>query len=183
MTSRRHFMSAVACALAWTLPTLALAADEPIVHSSDIANALSSKDIVLDSATPSTPTERVNRHPPHQRREGRIDLRVQFALNSAEILPAGKRQLKELAQAFQAESLAQEAFEIIGHTDDSGTQAFNNELSLARAQSVKAYLVGVQGVAAQRLTAIGRGSSELLDAQHPESAVNRRVEIRRVRRF
>ncbi|EPB65457.1 OmpA family protein, partial [Ancylostoma ceylanicum] len=49
--------------------------------------------------------------------------------------------------------------EISGHTDNTGSATLNNELSKARAEAVVSYLKG-KGIAANRLTAEGYGSSQ-----------------------
>ena len=68
--------------------------------------------------------------------------------------------------------------EIDGHTDSTGSAQLNQTLSQNRAQSVSNYLVG-RGVAQQRLTAFGRGSSMPVadNSTEPGRAANRRVEI------
>lgn len=67
---------------------------------------------------------------------------------------------------------------IEGQTDDRGSAAANLALSQARAQSVKAYLVG-KGVAAERLGAHGSGpTSPIADNATAEGREkNRRVEF------
>ena len=67
---------------------------------------------------------------------------------------------------------------IEGHTDDRGSAAANLALSLARAQSVKAYLVG-KGVAAERLGAHGNGPTRPIadNAMAEGREKNRRVEF------
>ena len=66
----------------------------------------------------------------------------------------------------------------IGHTDSTGSAAVNEKLSVDRAQSVTRYLAG-QGVAADRLSAEGRGSNvPVADNGTAEGrAMNRRVEL------
>lgn len=66
---------------------------------------------------------------------------------------------------------------ITGHTDARGTRAYNLRLSQQRAASVVEYLVRVHRIAATRLTAEGKGFDELVDTEHPESGVNRRVQV------
>lgn len=67
---------------------------------------------------------------------------------------------------------------IIGHTDDTGSDAINNPLSINRAASTRSYIVG-RGVSAQRINIDGRGSYEPLVANNSAAnrAINRRVEI------
>jgi OOP family OmpA-OmpF porin len=75
---------------------------------------------------------------------------------------------------------------IEGHTDETGTEEYNNWLSKARAEAVKNLLVHF-GVDANRLKSTGFGKSRPVDAGHDESAhkQNRRVEfiITRVRQI
>jgi len=67
---------------------------------------------------------------------------------------------------------------IIGHTDNTGSDAINNPLSVNRAGAVRDYLVA-RGVAANRITIDGRGSREpIANNSTPQGrAKNRRVEI------
>jgi OmpA-OmpF porin, OOP family len=105
-----------------------------------------------------------------------------FDLNSARILPP-VAELDDLAAALQANPQIGSVV-ITGHTDQLGTPAVNRRLSQQRADAVKAYLMG-KGVAANRLTARGVGSSQVVtDCQLPTRAEmikcgtqNRRVEI------
>ena len=67
---------------------------------------------------------------------------------------------------------------IIGHTDNTGSDAINNPLSVDRANSARDYLVS-RGVARNRFQTEGRGSREpIADNSNPATrAKNRRVEI------
>jgi outer membrane protein OmpA-like peptidoglycan-associated protein len=75
------------------------------------------------------------------------------------------------------ERLAKASFTIEGHADPRGSAARNQQLSQARAQSVVDYLAQAQGLAAARLKAEGKGSSELLKPDTPAAPENRRVTI------
>ncbi|HET9053055.1 MAG TPA: OmpA family protein, partial [Cyclobacteriaceae bacterium] len=68
--------------------------------------------------------------------------------------------------------------EIAGHTDNVGTDAYNNPLSMKRAQAVLAYLTG-HGIEAARLSAKGYGKTKPLQAGDSEEIrkLNRRVEF------
>ncbi|TDN66954.1 OmpA family protein [Paraburkholderia sp. BL10I2N1] len=67
---------------------------------------------------------------------------------------------------------------VVGHTDSTGSDAYNQTLSVNRAQSVVDYL-GTHGVAPQRLSAEGLGASQPVADNNTEAgrAQNRRVEI------
>jgi len=67
---------------------------------------------------------------------------------------------------------------IVGHTDATGTDAYNYRLSERRAASVKSYAVS-QGIASSRLTTEGRGETEPIAENTSDSGKtqNRRVEI------
>lgn len=70
-------------------------------------------------------------------------------------------------------------FEVAGHTDSKGADAYNNGLSQRRATNVREYLVQ-QGVDGSRITATGYGESQPVadNATATGRAQNRRVELR-----
>ena len=67
---------------------------------------------------------------------------------------------------------------IEGHTDNIGSDKYNQTLSENRVNSVKTYLVG-KGVAASRITATGYGESKPIADNKTDAgrAQNRRVEM------
>jgi len=76
---------------------------------------------------------------------------------------------------------------ITGHTDRLGTEAYNLKLSQRRAEVVKGYLVA-KGVAASRLTAVGKGEANPVVQCHDKDRAslirclepNRRVEVEEI---
>ncbi len=67
---------------------------------------------------------------------------------------------------------------VIGHTDTVGGLAFNDRLSLARAERLREMMIGL-GIPAERISAAGRGKRELLVPTEDSISEprNRRVEI------
>lgn len=166
MTPNRILAIVLLASANLALPAAAQA-DAPVVAAPKILDALGAKDIVLDQ--PGRPARRYA-----------IDLQVQFGFDSAQLEPQGQRQLDQLALALNDKSLELSQFELAGHTDRVGTAQYNINLSRDRAEAVKAYLAEVHGVPAARLRAIGYGFARLADPANPASALNRRVEVRRI---
>ena len=109
-----------------------------------------------------------------------VYLPIEFAYDSAELSTIAKRNLGTIAEAISAPELQGVRFVVEGHTDASGTAAYNRTLSLRRADSALQYLVAL-GVQPARLTVNGRGEGDLLPGIDPLAAEHRRVEF--VRRF
>lgn len=67
---------------------------------------------------------------------------------------------------------------VVGHTDNTGSDAVNDPLSRERAEAVRDYLTA-RGVPSQRIAVAGRGSHEPVASNDTDSgrAANRRVEI------
>ena len=112
-------------------------------------------------------------------RETRLTLRgVNFELGKAVLLPVSREILREVAQSLVANPDVR--VEVAGHTDSTGSRALNERLSLARAESVKAFLVE-NGVEGDRMTVQGYASTQPVATNRTASgrAQNRRVELRR----
>ena len=137
----------------------------------------------LSDATPAEIIERLQPAPAPSRSlrnlrpEPRsVDLAVHFDFDSATLSPAGRALLRNLAQAMDSDQLKAVAFRIEGHTDAKGSDAYNQKLSLRRAEAVKAFLVE-SGVRASRLAPEGMAARVLLLPAQPFAPANRRVRI------
>ena len=99
-----------------------------------------------------------------------------FDTNRSNVKPALATVLGKFATTLNDNPVTQVA--VIGHTDSTGSDAVNDRLSVARAQSTRDYLVG-HGVATGRIAISGRGVHEPVASNDTESgrAANRRVEI------
>lgn len=104
-----------------------------------------------------------------------VNIQIAFDFDSAALREDQAPKLDTLCQVMQSIDVA--VFQIIGHTDSSGTAQYNERLSLLRAQEVKRHLVGNCGIDETRLEAIGMGESALYDTSDPRADVNRRVEF------
>lgn len=101
-----------------------------------------------------------------------------FERRSAELTPEGIAVLQENARKAQAEFDSAAVIEIVGHTDDVGSEEYNDELSLARAEAIGQYLTEM-GVNPNKLlmTGAGKGSPVASNATDEGRQENRRVEI------
>lgn len=102
---------------------------------------------------------------------------IRFALNSAALSNEAIATINQIAKAMKSDQLAKYHFMLEGHTDTTGTRAYNIALSQRRAEAVRDYLVDTDHIAADRLGARGVGPDDLVDPANPTSGVNRRVEI------
>jgi len=101
---------------------------------------------------------------------------VLFVTNQATLLPIAQERLQQVALALA--EYPQRTIVVEGHTDSTGTQSLNEELSQKRAEAVRLFLVE-HGVDATRIRAHGWGPARpVADNKTPEGrANNRRVEI------
>ena len=101
---------------------------------------------------------------------------VSFDFDSAAIKPAFYATLDKVAGVLMR--YPRTVVHVLGHTDSIGSESYNRQLSLRRAESVAAYL-GARGVDRERLRAEGRGEAEPRASNETEAGrqLNRRVEI------
>lgn len=99
-----------------------------------------------------------------------------FDFDKSVLKPAGKAKLNDLVSKVQGINL--EVIIAVGHTDSIGTDAYNQKLSVRRAEAVKAYLVS-KGIEKSRVYTEGKGEKQpVADNKTKEGrAKNRRVEI------
>ena len=105
-----------------------------------------------------------------------INMQINFEYNSAEIAGSSTKTMATLAKALASPQLEGRRFTVVGHTDASGSASYNKALSDRRAAAVRRYLID-SGIDADRLRAVGKGESDLLNSGDPNAAENRRVEI------
>jgi outer membrane protein OmpA-like peptidoglycan-associated protein len=94
-----------------------------------------------------------------------------FDYDKNTLLPGAYPELQRISEVLN--KYPQTIIEVGGHTDTRGSEEYNLRLSDQRAQAVKNELVR-NGVAAQRINAVGYGESRPISSDH---AMNRRVEI------
>jgi len=101
---------------------------------------------------------------------------VLFDFDKAVVKPAGKQKLDELASKVKDINL--EVVIAIGHTDSIGSDAYNQKLSVRRAEAVKAYLVS-KGIEPNRVYTEGKGKKQPVASNKTKEGrqKNRRVEI------
>jgi OOP family OmpA-OmpF porin len=99
-----------------------------------------------------------------------------FDFDKAVVKPAGKTKLDDLVSKVKGINL--EVIIAVGHTDSVGSDAYNQKLSVRRAEAVKAYLVS-KGIEKNRIYTEGKGEKQAVASNVTSEgrAKNRRVEI------
>ena len=106
-----------------------------------------------------------------------IDLEITFDYNSADISAKSLPSVQALGQALTSADLKGSTFIVAGHTDAAGGDAYNQDLSERRADSIKRYLMEKFSIAGADLVTVGYGKSKLKDPNQPMAEVNRRVQV------
>ncbi len=102
---------------------------------------------------------------------------VTFAVDSTTVSPAMRAVLDDVAQSMI--TYPNSLIDVMGHTDSTGSETYNLDLSRRRAESVANYLVS-RGVSRARLETLGYGEQYPVADNTTEAgrSQNRRVEIR-----
>ena len=100
-----------------------------------------------------------------------------FAFDSIEMVGDSKRFLDRLGEVLGQPKNAEKVLLVRGHTDATGGDCYNLDLSQARARAARDYLVSAWRVAPERLEVEGFGEARLLPEVNPADGLNRRVEF------
>ena len=107
----------------------------------------------------------------------KIDLEIQFDYNSADISKNSVTAVQELGKALSDASLKGSTFVVAGHTDAIGGEAYNQDLSERRADTIKKYLTEKYGITGSDLVTVGYGKTRPKDPNAPMDPANRRVQV------
>jgi len=108
-------------------------------------------------------------------KEEQVNINIRFDFDSAALRPDQKPKLAALCAAVTTTGVG--TLRIVGHTDSSGSAAYNERLSLLRAEEVKSHLASECNIPADQMEAVGMGKRFLYDPADPRGEVNRRVEF------
>lgn len=106
-----------------------------------------------------------------------LSLPVHFDFDSTTISAPARAQLDALAEGIKLLP-PQRLVMIEGHTDATGSDEYNQALSMRRAAAVKRYLVQAHGIDGRRLRDAGFGKRRPIAGTDPYAAENRRVQFR-----
>jgi outer membrane protein OmpA-like peptidoglycan-associated protein len=107
----------------------------------------------------------------------KIDLDIQFDYNSDKITTTSMPSVQALGKALSDANLKGSTFVVAGHTDAIGSEAYNQDLSERRADTIKRYLTEKYGINGTDLVAVGYGKTKPKDPNAPMDPINRRVQV------
>ncbi|MBC8750260.1 OmpA family protein [Paraburkholderia sp. WC7.3b] len=176
-------LSAALCLFA--LLCTATRAAEPVLNEKDINEQSVTRALEPDESGDNVVTRGFvlsNQPPsaaprPAPARKPAAQILITFATNSATLTDSAKAALDKVAGALQSEKLAAYRFRVEGHADPRGSPDLNMKLSEDRAAAVVEYLTQKAGIASERLSSLGKGSSDPLNKRNPTAPENRRVTI------
>jgi OmpA-OmpF porin, OOP family len=132
--------------------------------------------VVIPPPPPAAPVAQPAAKPAPVAQKVTLAADVLFDFDKSVLKPEGKSKLDDLAGKVKDINL--EVVIAIGHTDSIGSDAYNQKLSVRRAESVKAYLVS-KGVEPNRIYTEGKGEKQPVASNKTKDGrqKNRRVEI------
>ncbi|RYF56422.1 MAG: OmpA family protein [Comamonadaceae bacterium] len=153
----------------WTPATAAVGCDGALVRAADAPMAPGA---MPPAATPPAAAAAA----PTTARKVTFAADAFFDFDKSVLKPEGRAKLDDLVSKIRDVNL--EVIIAVGHTDSIGTDAYNQRLSVRRAEAVKAYLVS-KGIERNRVYTEGKGEKQpVADNRTKEGrAKNRRVEI------
>lgn len=157
---------------------VAVAPSEPATPGVDVAAgtveapAAPAQDAMAAAETETTPTPVVLAAIPQ---DMQVNVRIEFDFDSAALTDAQKPKLAQICKVMKAADI--QLFRIVGHTDASGSDDYNQNLSLLRAKEVQRYFITDCGIDPARLQAVGLGEKFIPDGTDPKAPENRRVEF------
>jgi len=107
----------------------------------------------------------------------KIDLDIQFDYNSDKITTTSMPSVQALGKALSDANLKGSTFVVAGHTDAIGSDAYNQDLSERRADTIKRYLTEKYGINGTDLVTVGYGKTKPKDPNAPMDPINRRVQV------
>jgi outer membrane protein OmpA-like peptidoglycan-associated protein len=107
----------------------------------------------------------------------KIDLEIQFDYNSADISSSSMPSVQALGKALSNPNLKGSTIVVAGHTDAIGGEAYNQDLSERRADSIKRYLTERYSINGTDLVTVGYGKTKPKDPSAPMDPINRRVQV------
>jgi outer membrane protein OmpA-like peptidoglycan-associated protein len=107
-----------------------------------------------------------------------LNLKIHFEFNSHRLTEDAQLNLDQLGKVLAEKKSIH--ISLTGHTDMSGSKAYNKKLSLNRAKEAKNYLIQNYGIKQGRILTFGYGFEFLSDIDNPYSAENRRVEVQKL---
>jgi len=159
-------------------PAVFVATPPPAVEPAPVVEPTPAPPVVTPPVQPQvTPPPVVQTPPPVPLSRVVLNADTFFDFDKSTLKPEGRQVLDQVVE--QVNQLRElEGLIVIGHTDHTGTHAYNQALSERRAASVKAYLVN-KGIAAENIQTEGKGKTMPIasNATREGRAQNRRVEI------
>jgi OOP family OmpA-OmpF porin len=175
------WLSALTICAFQTVPPAA-AQTEPVMTEDEITAAFAKQKTRGLSIVPVVDPELVDPSAPAPQvvvaelpEDEQVNIRISFDFDSSALRPDQEPLLVTLCSAMKKTEV--QLFRIIGHTDSSGSDAYNESLSLLRAEEVKRHLESDCGIPAEKMEAVGVGDRYLYDPDNPRGDVNRRVEF------